>query len=133
MTANRAAEQRYGRRGGGWLAKGHDPTKPKKAAEPERAKTKAELDEEQRRRVAREEIAAYEAANDIVPGTSSYTGKQPSGGVTWRGQARMAHARKAAGLSLGANDLKAIARFPTMPPLVDDATQHPRQQEGPRP
>lgn len=41
-------------------------------------------------------------------------------GVLVIGKARMAHARKLAGLPLDKADLDAIAMYPEMPPLVDE-------------
>lgn len=42
----------------------------------------------------------------------------PECGMTWRGKARMAHARKAAGLPLDAHDRLALTRSPTCPTLL---------------
>lgn len=69
--------------------------------------------EEERKVRQRNEVEAYELANEIVPGTASHRGdgpgQGPSGGTTWEGRARMAAARKAAGLPLDADDRLALA------------------------
>lgn len=39
--------------------------------------------------------------------------------LAWRGRARMAHARQAAGAELDHIDLEAIRRHPTCPPLLE--------------
>lgn len=106
-----ARDLRYGRRGGRWVDEGHDPTAPKAPI----TKVVDEKDEDRKAR-QRAELAAYELANDIVPGTAQHKGDGPgggpSGGTSWEGRARMAAARRAAGVGLDRDDLKALRRFP---------------------
>ena len=68
----------------------------------------SETDEE---RIARQraEVRDYERANGVVPGTAQHRGdgRGPEGGQDWAGRARMADARRAAGVPL--DDLDRIA------------------------
>lgn len=91
----------------------------------------AETPEERRARHLRE-IADYEAEHDIVPGTSTYREKTgPAGGQEWEGCARMALARREAGIDLTERDLEALRRYPnprssfTGLPLLSDAGEVP--------
>jgi hypothetical protein len=102
----------YGRRGGGWVPQGHDPTAPSTASAKE--PTKSELDDEARKARQRAEVAAFEQSNDLVPGTAYHRGDGPgggpAGGIDWAGAARMARARKVAGRPLNDIDEEALRR-----------------------
>ena len=103
----------YGRRGGGWLPEGHDPMAPKSPIEPKPA-TKRDEEEEARKARQRAEVAVFEQAHDLVPGSAHHRGEGPgggpAGGVSWAGKARMATARRDAGVLLNDVDREAIAR-----------------------
>lgn len=101
----RARDIRFGRRGGGWLPDGHDPNA-------EKAPIVVDRDEKEEERKARQraQLAEYEAANDIVPGTAVIRAGEACGGQDWAGRARMAAARRGAGQPLDADDLTALAR-----------------------
>lgn len=71
--------------------------------------TAAEIKLQQQRR----EMQRHEEAHDLVPGSCSMKGEQPSGGVEWEGAARMALARRAAELPLTDKDVEALRRHPT--------------------
>lgn len=105
----------YGRRGGGWLPAGHDPTAPKTPT----ATPAVDAGEEARRAAARAALAAYALAVDVVPGTARMDGGRPAGGMTWEGAARMAAARRHAGLPLSDRDRTALDRYPTPPGFAD--------------
>jgi hypothetical protein len=115
-----ATDTRYGRRGGGWVPDGHDPLAPKTPAAP-KPPTKSEAEEEARKARQRAEVAAFEREHGLVPGTAVHRGDGPGGGPTggtsWEGLARMAHARRSAGSSLTELDQQALERHPTRPPL----------------
>jgi hypothetical protein len=119
-----ARDTLYGRRGGGWVPQGHDPLAPKAAPAAPKPPTKSEIDEEARKTRQRAEVAAFERAHDLVPGTASHRGDGPgggpTGGVTWEGLARMAHARRAAGSPLTELDEQALERHPTRPPMFTE-------------
>jgi hypothetical protein len=100
----------YGRRGGGWLPQGHDPTAPAEQTEESDAKRRSRAEIEAEKAERRAAVAEWEIANDIVPGTASWRGDGPGGGTPWEGKARMAAARRDAGVPLNDVDVEALAR-----------------------
>ena len=68
-------------------------------------------EDEERKEEQRKELAAYELANGIVPGTAVFRDDRPTGGTTWEGKARMAQARVAAGVPLNDVDRQALDRI----------------------
>lgn len=120
-----ARDLRYGRRAGGWLPPGWTPGSSVKFLRDLRERMGGELLTEealefrdQRRRLEREHP-------DLVPGL----------GTPWEGQARMAEARRTAGLPLDAIDLEALRRHPEPPPFVPgpptDLERAPRPPAAP--
>lgn len=84
-----------------------------------RPPTKAELAAQAKRDAA----AAAWAARDADARSAGWGGLVPGTGITWVGAARMAHARRDAGITLDRTDELAIDRYPTCPPLIDTPTQ----------
>lgn len=83
--------------------------------------------DDQRKARQRREVAAYEKAEGIVPGTASHRGDGPgggpTGGITWEGKARMAAARFGAYGLGGLNDAdqEALRRHPSALEPGEDA------------
>lgn len=81
---------------------------------------KAKRDETEPEKIARwqREVARYEGqhADRIVPGTARHNGDGrgggPTGGILWEDRARMAAARRAAGVTLDRYDREALERYP---------------------
>lgn len=112
---------------------------PRQAAEPRVA---GETDEQRKAR-QRREVAAYEKANGLVPGTAQHRGDGPaggaSGGIEWEGRARMAAGRLVARAAdsrrppIDADDAAALRRHPEHLPhgfALDDL--EPATQETPK-
>lgn len=125
--SSRSRDALYGRRGGGWLPEGHDPTAPTEPT-PEAPPTS----DDERKARQRAEVAAYELEHDLVPGTASHKGDGPGGGPTggipWVGLARMAGARLPSYGWAAANekDREALRRHPEwIPADVGPEPQHP--------
>lgn len=66
--------------------------------------------ENTRRRIVADELAAYEHAHQLVPGTASWHGTAAGGGQELEGLARMAAARRPQDRTRA--DLAALARYP---------------------
>lgn len=110
-----AADIRYGRRGGHALPDGYVPGSPIIVEEQDEKKRKNAEAEQRRKAEQRAAVAAFELREGLVPGTAYWSGGEkgaPAGGMEWEGAARMAAARRAAGVPLAAYDRDALDRHP---------------------
>lgn len=70
------------------------------------------MTDEEKRALQRAQCRTHELAADLVPGTAGHNGHHAIGGQEWVGRARMADARRHAGIPLDNVDRDALNRHP---------------------